>query len=109
MKATKCQCGAVTVEIDGASYSMPVAKFRRLFPGQRAKRGYSTCNYCVNNWGIDLCGCGSGEKFGKCDFELPECKRPAQSIEDCVTGCTTDGGGWGPTGRNRRSPFGMGA
>ena len=85
----------MTVEIDGESYSMLASEFRKRFPGQRAKSGFSNCNYCVNHWGIDLCGCGSGEKFGECDYGFPECKRPAQSIEGGVTGCTTDSGGWG--------------
>lgn len=25
------------------------------------------CDHCVNHWGIDLCGCGSGQKVGKCE------------------------------------------
>jgi hypothetical protein len=96
MNTTRCECGAITVETDGDSYSMTRKDFLRLFPGERVPRKTAyCCNYCVNSWGLDLCGCGSGEKFGKCDNELPECERPAQSIETGVTHCTTDGGGWG--------------
>lgn len=25
------------------------------------------CDHCVNHWGIGLCGCGSGQKVGKCE------------------------------------------
>jgi hypothetical protein len=95
MNITSCACGAVTVEIDGAHYSMPRKEFRERFPGQRAKMKVGSCDYCVNHWGTDLCGCGSGEKFGKCDNKLPECRRPAQSIEGQVAKCTTDSGSWG--------------
>jgi len=104
MQATRCQCKAVTVEIDGESFSMSRSEFKKRFPGMRTKGHYSSCNYCVNHWGLDLCGCGSGEKFGKCKNNLPECKRPAQSIEMQVTSCYCRNG-WGTTGMNHRSPF----
>lgn len=96
MEATKCKCGAVTVEIEGESYSMPRKEFRSRFPGKRTQRGRTTgcCNYCVNHWGTDLCGCGSGEKFGKCGNGLSECKHAAQDIEAEVTKCHCDNG-WG--------------
>ena len=110
MNARYCKnCGAVSVEIDGIEYSMPRSEFRKRFPKQRCSGNQYSCNYCVNKWGTDLCGCGSGEKFGKCDNHLSECSRPAQDIEEAVAGCYCDNG-WGATGANhRRSPFGMGA
>lgn len=97
MKTTRCQCGAITVETgSGDNYSMLRNDFLKLCPGRPVpKQTMSTCNYCVNHWGIGLCGCGSGEPYGKCDNELPECNRPAQDIEMGLTHCTTDGGGWG--------------
>lgn len=38
------------------------------------------CDHCVNHFGLDLCGCGSGNPFGKCDEYLPECSIPMQSV-----------------------------
>jgi hypothetical protein len=96
MKATRCQCGAVTVELEGESYSMPLKEYRRLFAGQLVpQKTACNCNYCVNHWGIDLCGCGSGHKFGRCGNRLSECGRRAQDMFLKVTGCTLDKGGWG--------------
>lgn len=109
MNARYCKnCGAVTVTINGNNYSMPRAEFRKRFPGERCEGHYFNCNYCINHWGTDLCGCGSGKKFGKCDNHLPECEFPAQSIEEAVAGCSCPSG-WGRTGANHRSPFGMGS
>lgn len=95
MNATKCKCGAVTVEIECESYSMRPAEFKRRFPGKSVpKRTMSCCNACVNHWATHLCGCGSGQKYGKCDMELSECKHAAQDIEAEVTKCHCDNG-WG--------------
>ena len=79
-----CECGAVTVRINNNDYSMPKEKYIELFPDRSIEDidiKYCSCNYCVNHWGIDLCGCGSGEKFGECKENFPECKNPAQDIE----------------------------
>jgi hypothetical protein len=83
MKTTKCECGAITVSIDGIDYSMRPATFKKTF-GKTPPRKATlyNCNHCVNHWGTDLCGCGSGRKFGKCDMHLSECRTPMQSIED---------------------------
>jgi hypothetical protein len=96
LNATRCECGAITVEINGASYSMPRKIFLDKFPGEKVPRKtMGCCDYCVNKWGVDLCGCGSGKKFKKCKEGYAECRRPAQSIEEEIACCTTDGGGWG--------------
>jgi len=86
---TKCACGARTVAIDGKEYSMSRKTFNKKFGyiprvgSSKRMDDTSNCNYCVNKWGIDLCGCGSGEKFGKCRNMLGCSKRPPiQSIED---------------------------
>lgn len=34
--------------------------------GKRLHQSYC-CDHCVNHWGIGLCGCGSGQKVGKCE------------------------------------------
>jgi hypothetical protein len=82
MEAKQCQCGAVTVTGEGFNNSMYYSTFRKEFPGVRLSRKnkFCNCNHCVNHWGIDLCGCGSGEKVGKCSNEYTECVNsiPAQ-------------------------------
>lgn len=96
----RCKCGAYTVTIGGLAYSMSRntfnEKFGRLPRKKHSKRieGVHNCNYCVNKWGIDLCGCGSGEKFGKCRNMLGCAKRPPmQSIEDERI-CWRESGSW---------------
>lgn len=83
IEARKCACGAITViDEDGTDYSMPEETFMELFPYQEITGSYCNCNYCVNHWGIDLCGCGSGEKVGECTNGYEECKNhiPAQEL-----------------------------
>lgn len=83
----KCACGAITFYGDtpGEQYSCPGRKKKVFFPNVDLRKlprvgTYCNCNYCVNHWGLDLCGCGSGEPFGKCDAGLPECAHPSQKI-----------------------------
>ena len=81
----KCSCGAVTVEVDGSTYSVKRSRLKEFFPDLdlRKCRKYSDvfcCDHCVNHYGLDLCGCGSGEPFGKCDNGLPECLMPMQAV-----------------------------
>jgi hypothetical protein len=88
--AKQCSgCGAVTVEYvndegQKVSNSMPLNLFEEHFKGVKLeKEKYSSCNYCVNHWGIDLCGCGSGNKVGECNGEFCECRNdiPAQHLD----------------------------
>ena len=91
----KCQCGAITVEIDGHYYSMTSETFDKKFPNLFSgdlEAQYQNCNHCVNHWGIDLCGCGCGQLFGECEDECEASSSPAQSIEDEVLGCYCEGG-----------------
>jgi len=84
----KCSgCNAVTIEgisDEGEQFSnsMKLKAFRENFKGIRIKRTLASCNYCVNHWGVDLCGCGSGQKVGKCKNDYYECqnKIPAQQL-----------------------------
>jgi hypothetical protein len=65
--AKRCDCGAVTLTIDGRDISMPYKQFKSEYPGTKLEPDkYSSCNYCVNHWGTDICECGSGKKVGKC-------------------------------------------
>ena len=58
----KCKCGAVTIRFDnGASNSMFWETFEKL----DLDAGDAT--WLHQSWGIDLCGCGSGQKVGKCE------------------------------------------
>lgn len=83
---SKCTCGAITLFAEnGESYSCKQENLKKFFPNidlRKLERQQETycCDHCVNNYGLDLCGCGSGEEFGKCDNNLPECKMPMQTI-----------------------------
>lgn len=82
---SRCQCGAVTVQTDLGTYSCLEINRQKFFPGldlrkiRRFPNSYC-CDHCVNHYGLDLCGCGSGEAYGKCDNELEECQLPMQKI-----------------------------
>lgn len=87
-----CQCGAYTITVNGQDYSVHKDNFFKFFPnvdeGEFNKsikyvlmNRYSNCNHCVNNWGLDLCACGSGEPFEICEDGFEECGKPMQSIE----------------------------
>ena len=88
MFAKKCICGAVTVTYENkqgqeVTSSMPLNLFNKHFPDAKLEtEEFFACDYCINHWGIDLCGCGSGEKVGKCDGNFEECKSniPMQTI-----------------------------
>jgi len=81
-----CNCGALTVQHEEWPdiVCMTESTMKELFPllsVPKIKPQYA-CNHCVNHYGIDLCGCGSGEPVGKCDGEFDECKnkQASQSI-----------------------------
>ncbi len=90
---SKCDCGAITVSIKGLDYSMPRKLFNDLFngKGKRIFHRNCNCNYCVNHWGIDLCSCGSGEKYQKCKEGHSVCGNPMQNIENYQINVN---GGW---------------
>lgn len=82
----KCLCGAITFYEENVTYSCKQSNIKKFFPNmdlRRIKRLNTTCNcnHCVNHYGLDLCGCGSGEKFGKCKEGFPDCEYPMQTIE----------------------------
>lgn len=95
---SRCVCGAITVFTDdGVGYSVDERLRNRLMPGidlrrlRRLQDSYC-CDHCVNHWGLDLCGCGSGEFFGECENGYPECEQPAQILMGRTR--VTAGDGW---------------
>jgi hypothetical protein len=84
IEATRCQCGAISVEDTeaGVTNHMKRTTFRKLFPGMLTKRGkeWYSCDHCVNQWGIDICACGSGMDPKKCDGGFRECGRPYETM-----------------------------
>lgn len=90
-QAIECQCGAFTLETeleDGSrmDYSMTAETLestigKAALTPVLASETYSGCNHCVNNWGVDLCACGSGESPEECDNELEMCGTPMQTLE----------------------------
>lgn len=82
----KCQCGALTVSIDGKEYSVGADQREQFLPGldlrklHRFHKDTYACNHCVNHSGLDLCACGSGEPYQKCQNGFAECGTPAQVL-----------------------------
>lgn len=84
-----CQCGAVTVEgetSDGMKFNHSVQKERvsEFFGGLiqvPEEVAYYNCNHCVNNWGVDLCACGSGESPEECESGLDCCGNSMQTVD----------------------------
>ena len=83
-----CSCGAYTLTINGTDYSCHKSNIRKFFPDidmdilkQSIENNYFNCNHCINNWGLDLCACGSGEFPEDCENGFDECGQPSQSIE----------------------------
>ena len=94
----KCQCGAISVESDDFSNSMTPEAFAQEFPELTVPEGdpgYYQCNHCVNKWGLDLCGCGSGEPVGECQGEYEDCLAGRASQDK---GRTRERGMWAGTG-----------
>lgn len=83
---TKCVCGAITITTDtNTTYSSRhIKKFLPNLDLRKIKRYANTvaCDYCANKYGLELCGCGSGELFGECDNNMKECATPMQHIND---------------------------
>lgn len=82
---SRCNCGAITIFTEDKSYSCRNKNLKSFCPDidlrkiVRYQKSFC-CDHCVNHYGLDLCGCGSGEKFGKCGNGLPECKIPMQIL-----------------------------
>lgn len=82
---SKCKCGAITLETDQGNFSCLWRNRRKFFPNldlRKIRRLQDTvcCDHCASNFGLDLCGCGSGNMFGYCERGLNECKTPSQSL-----------------------------
>lgn len=80
-----CQCGAITIETDQGTYTCLMKNRHVFFQNLDLRKIPKTmssylCNHCVNHWGLDLCGCGSGEPYGHCPNMEPECQIPMQKI-----------------------------
>ena len=81
-----CDCGAISLGTEsGETYSVSQARFAEFSPQvdlekcDALQQTYA-CNHCCNRYGVDLCGCGSGEPFGTCDGGHGECNRPMQVV-----------------------------
>ncbi len=80
-----CSCGAITIYTNSGDFSCKKKNLHKFFPGIDLRRlhRYPTmdmCNHCVNHYGLDLCGCGSGEDFGECTNYMDACKMPMQML-----------------------------
>ena len=89
-----CSCGAYSFQINNnttATYSihkdnmilLPQEIIKQINNYDTTQTGeYYGCNHCDNNWGLDLCACGSGEPFNRCEEGHNECGNPMQNIEE---------------------------
>lgn len=72
----KCECGALTLcfDDDNREYYLLEENLQKYFPDLNLENVPTqetfACNHCVNNWGLDICACGSGEKPSECDCGL---------------------------------------
>lgn len=79
-EAFKCNCGAITVHSKEFTNSMQEKDFKKNFPKMKIDRAVYGCDYCINHWGIDLCMCGSGMNYKKCDSGCSDCGTPSQEL-----------------------------
>lgn len=77
----QCDCGAITVTIAGKEYSMTPEYFEERYDFTVNNNIWGNCNSCVNHWSVEMCACGSGEPYSKCDTGLEMCGTPMQSID----------------------------
>lgn len=92
-----CNCGAVTMYLkSGQEIHCKVSRMPKYLgfsfeelqdtvPIDARIQAFQ-CNHCINHWGIDLCGCGSGVEVGHCKGEYDECKNniPMELIPDNI-------------------------
>ena len=82
-----CQCGAYTITINRLNYSVHTDNFFKSFPkidqgifeesiNKVLMNSFSNCNHCANNWGLDICACGSGESPETCQEGFDVCGQP---------------------------------
>lgn len=95
---SECSCGAVTIYLkDGGQFSCQKDRMKKYlgksyedllidsaWDGIKITEYKETymCDHCVNHYGVDLCGCGSGEEVGECEGEFDECicEIPMQTV-----------------------------
>jgi hypothetical protein len=73
-----CECGAITVTTTEREFSMTAETFLKRYGFEVQTHQYTSCNHCVNHWGLDLCACGSGKPVDECDEGFDECGKPYQ-------------------------------
>lgn len=85
---TNCSCGAVTLYFDnGQNNSIHQDNLDKfgidLSESEELQETYC-CNHCVNHYGLDLCGCGSGEAPEECEGGYSECGNPREIYGESV-------------------------
>lgn len=75
-----CECGAITITVDGENYSMSAETAEKLGIQWENSQKLCNCDHCVNHWGIDLCACGSGETPEECTEGFQDCGVPYQTL-----------------------------
>ena len=97
----KCKCGAIgisTMNDDGQTETVFATEqwLKDNLPyilndNEIKNEGdvFIHCDHCINNYGLDLCACGSGESPTGCEGGFSECGNPYQTL-----GVTMPRGGW---------------
>lgn len=83
-----CNCGAITVTTTrGHDFSVRASLFTDFYPTLdlstiKQLPDLESCNHCMKQQGLDLCGCGSGVKHGYCTKGTYtfQCEYPMQSL-----------------------------
>ena len=79
-----CKCGDITLfdKERECVLSMTAETFEKLTGDTvpQVTAGWVHCNSCANHWSVEQCGCGSGQLFGECEEDYPECRRPYQDL-----------------------------
>lgn len=67
---SECRCGAVTLWLVPTGTNSVkrhhLKNFGLSLEGIPELAESTTCNHCINNYGLDLCKCGSGVSPDKC-------------------------------------------
>jgi len=70
-----CECGYVKIKgIATPVHRRMLSKYSKIIVPRKAD--WSGCDACVNGYGFDMCGCGSGERFDRCKEGTDYCGAP---------------------------------
>lgn len=85
---SNCDCGAITVYFESGDNNSLLKenlnKFNIDLEDAEELNSTYMCNHCINHYGLDLCGCGSGEIPEDCKENFSECGNPYEILGESV-------------------------